>query len=199
MWATDAARRAPGQLWRELLASGERQLSCVLLESQPLGRLAPWDTGFFSPHDASEIDALDPAAVLATMWANSTPSPEQYAEDLERHSDEDRRERPWIGQGWARTVAPLGREWPGLAAAEIVRLDQDVIDSALAGQAPARIGVVIADRLADVPGAIGSNENVVGRLQPLDVSAVLRSWEDRFGARLLRLGGATIDLLVERP
>jgi len=31
------------------------------------------------------------------------------------------------------------------------------------------------------------------------MTAVLRSWEDRFGARLLRLGFASLQLLVERP
>lgn len=35
---------------------------------------------------------------------------------------------------------------------------------------------------------------------PLHLSAVLRSWEDRFGARLLQIGpGAEIRLLVSRP
>lgn len=33
----------------------------------------------------------------------------------------------------------------------------------------------------------------------LPVAAVLRSWEDRFGARLLEIGFAEIRLLVERP
>jgi hypothetical protein len=33
----------------------------------------------------------------------------------------------------------------------------------------------------------------------LSLAAVLRSWEDRFGARLLDVGFAEIRLLVERP
>ena len=34
---------------------------------------------------------------------------------------------------------------------------------------------------------------------PAPLSAVLRSWEDRSGARLIHLGFDTMDLLVERP
>ena len=37
------------------------------------------------------------------------------------------------------------------------------------------------------------------QLKPLAISAVLRSWEDRFGARLLQIGFDRIRLLVERP
>lgn len=33
----------------------------------------------------------------------------------------------------------------------------------------------------------------------VDIAAVLRSWEDRFGARLLRVGFAEISVLAERP
>ncbi len=33
----------------------------------------------------------------------------------------------------------------------------------------------------------------------LPIAAVLRSWEDRFGARLLRVGFAEISLLAQRP
>jgi hypothetical protein len=36
------------------------------------------------------------------------------------------------------------------------------------------------------------------RLETLPLTAVLRSWEDRFGARLLEVGFADIKLLVER-
>jgi hypothetical protein len=34
---------------------------------------------------------------------------------------------------------------------------------------------------------------------PAPLACVLRSWEDRFGARLVHLGFDTMDLLVERP
>ena len=62
-----------------------------------------------------------------------------------------------------------------------------------------RLGLVLANRPADVPAVVGWDGavNYVGTPAPL--SAVLRSWEDRFGARLLCLGFDTIDLLVARP
>lgn len=46
----------------------------------------------------------------------------------------------------------------------------------------------------ELPPAAGSSRTVMW------IGSVLRSWEDRFGARLLNVGpGAEIRLLVERP
>jgi hypothetical protein len=64
----------------------------------------------------------------------------------------------------------------------------------------ARIGLVAAGRPADVLAVIGWN-GLANRgeeaLMPL--IAVLRSWQDRFGARLIDVGYADLRLLVERP
>jgi hypothetical protein len=38
-----------------------------------------------------------------------------------------------------------------------------------------------------------------GQSDALPVAAVACSWEDRFGARLLRIGFAEISLLIDRP
>jgi hypothetical protein len=62
----------------------------------------------------------------------------------------------------------------------------------------ARIGLVPAQRPADVLAGLGWQGAVNSRLTA-DITAVLRSWEDRFGARLLEVGAADIRLLISRP
>jgi hypothetical protein len=61
--------------------------------------------------------------------------------------------------------------------------------------APARVGLVPASRAADVLPRLGWNE----ALDTVPVAAVLRSWEDRFGACLLRVGFAQVSVLAYRP
>lgn len=63
----------------------------------------------------------------------------------------------------------------------------------------ARIGLVAAGRPADVLPVIGWGglDNRGESLLPL--TAILRSWEDRFGARLIAVGDADLGLFVERP
>ena len=63
----------------------------------------------------------------------------------------------------------------------------------------ARIGLVAADRPADVLLVIGWAGLVNCGESLLELTAVLRSWEDRFGARLIDVGYADLRLLVERP
>ena len=65
-------------------------------------------------------------------------------------------------------------------------------------QRPARIGLAVADRPADVLARIGWT-GAVNYPTALPIAAVLRSWEDRFGARLMQIGFDRIRLLVERP
>jgi hypothetical protein len=62
-----------------------------------------------------------------------------------------------------------------------------------------RIGLVSAGRPADVLPLIGWG-GLAGRGESLlPLTAVLRSWEDRFGARLIDVGYAGLRLLAERP
>ncbi|MFE7515705.1 DUF4253 domain-containing protein [Streptomyces sp. NPDC057540] len=94
-----------------------------------------------------------------------------------------------------------GGEWPGLAPAQPWDTDPDRAAETVAEMltepgfwlADARPALVPARRSADIPAVIGwsgplNHENDVARL-----CAVLRSWEDRFGARVVAL---TFDQLV---
>jgi hypothetical protein len=71
--------------------------------------------------------------------------------------------------------------------------------AALGWFGPARIGLVPAARPADVLALVGYNGTVNGYGTPELLSAVLRSWEDRFGAVLVEVGFAHIRLLARRP
>jgi hypothetical protein len=67
---------------------------------------------------------------------------------------------------------------------------------------PAQIGLVPAARPADVPAAVGwvAFSDLMDQPNGVWIGSVLRSFERRFGARLVKIGpGAAIRLLVERP
>ena len=100
-------------------------------------------------------------------------------------------------QHLADALAPYPPQpFPGLAPAEDHQLSAVQLDQVLAALPPARVGLVPASRPADVLPMLGWNGTLV---TALPLAAVLRSWEDRFGARLLRVGFAEISLLAQRP
>jgi hypothetical protein len=159
----------------------------------PGDALRPWDNGEFAkPWDPREADGLDAGALLADLWRVSV------------WPDEDEPEP--MGQ-WA----PFTQEWPGLAAPQRTALTAAEREQALDVVLPrirqahraapeARIGLVAAGRPADVLAVLGWDGLCNrGREALIPLIAVLRSWEDRFGARLIGVGFADLLLLVERP
>jgi hypothetical protein len=94
---------------------------------------------------------------------------------------------------------PAGVLGISLAPAENGKLSMAECQQILGSLPPAPIGLVPARRPADVLPTVGWR--TTGRFPTsLPIAAVLRSWEARFGARLLDVGpGAQIRLLVERP
>jgi hypothetical protein len=159
----------------------------------PGDALRPWDNGEFSrPADPREADRLDAGALLAGRWRDWVSWP-----------DEDDRES-------IERRAPFTLEWPGLAAPEHTPLTpaerQHALDYVLPrirrahrATPAARIGLVAAGRPADVLPVIGWGALDDRGESLLPLTAVLRSWEDRFGARLIDVGYADLRLLVERP
>ncbi|NKI44421.1 DUF4253 domain-containing protein [Streptomyces physcomitrii] len=100
-----------------------------------------------------------------------------------------------------------GFDWPGLAPAGREEEDPEVRAAAIADLVAggnqllphSRLGLVPARRSADIPAAIGwsgpvNHENDVARL-----CAVLRSWEDRFGIRVVALGFDIMVVSVAAP
>ncbi|MGW8764621.1 DUF4253 domain-containing protein [Streptomyces sp. NPDC055815] len=143
-------------------------------------------------HDAEEV--------LAEFWGYYAA---QEVPEEERDPRVAASVRELFGEqpGCGEITAPFGAGWPGLAAARPVTTDPDGAAATVAGMLTgpgfwlddARPALVPARRSADIPAVIGwggpmNHENDVARL-----CAVLRSWEDRFGARVIAL---TFDQLV---
>ena len=142
----------------------------------------PWDVGEREPCDPAAVSELDPAVQLEEMWRCSVPVPE-----------EDEAET-------AKLLAPHSRAFPGLAAAAGPQISLDDLAGAMASlPPPLRLGLVAASRPADVPAVVGWTGALNYHATPAPLACVLRSWEDRFGARLVHLGFDTMDLLVKRP
>jgi uncharacterized protein DUF4253 len=140
------------------------------------------DYFFYRPEDVSQLDHLDAAGVLAGLWERRMPS------DDEEDSDH-----------LAAIRGPFSSQFPGLAPGEDTKLSMAQLHEALRSLPAASIGLVPAARPADVLPTVGWL--TTDQLQTsLPIAAILRSWEARFGARLLTVGpGAQIQLLVERP
>ncbi|MFB7261819.1 DUF4253 domain-containing protein [Streptomyces nojiriensis] len=185
LWVSDeavgvgalAAHRSPA-----LAAAG---LQAVLLQGRR-GLERWWQEREFSPERMSDPDDHHVEPVLREFWSAVVPDPEEGAEGEE-------------------LIAPFGRDWPGLARSEDGP-DPDAVACGLAdgliasGHPPSpRLALVPAGRGADVPAAMGwcgptNHENDTAR-----ISAVLRSWEDRFGARVVALGFDELHVSVAAP
>jgi hypothetical protein len=141
------------------------------------------------PGGAGVVGGLNAAALLGRGWDRSLPGPDAGG--------------PWFDEDEAAVtdlLAPYSGDFPGLSApsgSQISAVERADAVASLTGQL--RLGLVAASRPADVPAVIGWEGAESDGFSPAALSCVLRSWEDRFGARLVRLGSGTIELLVERP
>ncbi|MFD0076766.1 DUF4253 domain-containing protein [Streptomyces sp. NPDC127166] len=149
-------------------------------------------------HDADEV--------LAGFWADyeAAEIPEEERDPAVAASVKELfGEQP----GYEEIVAPFAAGWPGLAPAQRLRTDPDreaakiaeALTTSVSWMAEARPALVPARRSADIPAVIGwtgplNHENDVARL-----CAVLRSWEDRFGARVVALVGGRLVVSVAAP
>ncbi|MFG3286484.1 DUF4253 domain-containing protein [Streptomyces sp. NPDC048111] len=120
------------------------------------------------------------------------------------HDAEDVLEGFWEAYAEAE-LGYAAEDWPGLAEASVPTEDLDRRAAEVAGAATedvlkgARVALVPARRSADVPAALGwrgalEQEGDVARL-----CAVLRSWEDRFGIRVVGLTHDRMVLSVGAP
>lgn len=183
-WITDASVPNPGPVWLALSEmTDELGLQPVLIPSFDYPGMRPlprqWEEYFrdlfLDPRDPAEIDYVDASEILRDLWGEGATS--------------------WI---LLEERQPFAREFPGLAPRSEQKLSSAEIMGALASLPAAPVGLVVADRPADVLTVTGWVTTAFDNSLPL--SAVLRSWEDRFGARLLQAGpSAEIRLLVERP
>ena len=176
-WRTQAPVPEPGPVWSALSALyGQTGLVPVL---EPVG----WGDLEDSCRDTSavaDVDLVDAAAMLEHRWADSFPKPWQVGPDW----DEE-------GRMVDELAAPFTSRYPGLAPAMDAVLDPDVLEAAVRSFPASRIVLVPADRPADVLPVLGwCPGNWDGAFPvpcPVGFAAVLRSWEDRFSARLFAL------------
>jgi hypothetical protein len=171
-WVTEDPVPESGRVWAALSAlHADTGLVPVLLD--PEDNLA--DFFFTGGVDPSEIDDLSASEVLAgELWEDGEDEP---------------------------AGKPPKKEFD-LAPAEDVALPAATLAAALDWFQAAHIGLVPAARAADVLAAVGwvAFSDLADRPNGLWIGAVLRSFEARFGARLVKIGpGAAIRLLVERP
>ncbi|MET9967273.1 DUF4253 domain-containing protein [Streptomyces sp. NPDC006356] len=142
-----------------------------------LWELMPGEMSYAGDHDAEEV--------LEEFW-------EEYAED----------DAPWPGLTTPEATKGTGATEGTGPAQDPESVASDIVDALLDGRGPLkdpRLALVPARRSADIPTAIGwmgpaNHENDTGRL-----SAVLRSWEDRFGIRTVAVGFDTLLVSVAAP
>lgn len=202
LWYGDGP--AESGTWSELLAARAVGLQPLLVETgraTPGGpadwELMPGRTSYPGDHDAEEVLA-------------------EYLEYLAE--DEAEAAATAAGTAGEPTAAAGGAAWPGLTPAAAVAADAadaaETADTADPDTVAAEViaglvsdgeldkphpALVYARRSADIPAAIGwsgpvNHEDDVARL-----CAVLRSWEDRFGIRVVALGFDTLTVTVAAP
>jgi hypothetical protein len=187
-WITGQDVPGAGLAWAALSdAQPETGLVPVLLsglDGQP-GR--PWDREEFAePSDVSDLDALDVTACLQDLWDDLSDGEDPEADEEFRGYLQEK-------------LGPFWRRFPGLAPAQDRPLGRTALADVLGALPDARIGLVPAGRPADVLPLIGWEGVASWHATALPVAAVLRSWEDRFGARLLEVGFDGIRVLAGRP
>jgi hypothetical protein len=165
-------------LYGRLLAAAPRTGRCpVLLSDATLTRLGD---GRHSTPNTAAVGRHGAGAVLAGRW----PGPCLTCSE-------------WI--------APFGAAFPGLTPpyADAADLQPEAVVAAAVREAAEPrhllLGIAPVSRPADVPAAAGWSGMCNSWDDVTEVSAVLRSWEDRFGAVLVRMLTSTLDLAVAAP
>jgi len=169
-----------GDLWARLRRAHARSgLWPVLVSPDDGNPKVPWVAGEVGPEPVASIDGLHAAEVLAGFW------------------------NEWVEDGSdLRELEPFGHGWPGLAQATDGGQEPDEFADQFVRDhedGTSRIMLAPAARGADVITSVSWRGafNFSNDMPPL--SSVLRSWEGRFGARLVELGLDTLALTVAAP
>ncbi|MER6014163.1 DUF4253 domain-containing protein [Streptomyces bluensis] len=193
-----AERQASPGNWAALGSpAGRAGLLPVLLDTGgaqggPAGwELMPGEMSYPGDHDAEEV--------LAEFWEDYAA--DEFGADEDHPGGESTVELFGEPTPYDETVAPYGPVWPGLSPALPLTAAPDtraaeVADSLVeagSGFKEPRLALVPARRSADIPAAIGWTGPMNHEGDTARLCAVLRSWEDRFGIRVVAL---TFDQLV---
>jgi hypothetical protein len=193
LWLSDEPVVAPGRLWARYQAQQK--------ETGWLPVLMAWPCANGLGHRRAEIDAVDPEATLREAW-----SLYQEARSL-------RAPHPAIDEVWpdyaaellAADPGPPFTRFPGLAEAAGPHPgpSPDAVARAAVSQMLhyfttrfiAHIALVRAERAADIPALAGWETEAPA----LELSALLRTWEERFGARVIGFEGSSVFVSVASP
>ncbi|WP_333732785.1 DUF4253 domain-containing protein [Streptomyces sp. IBSBF 3010] len=191
-WVSDDFPEAVDDLWPRLLGEQKaRGLVPLLCRPYVLGR----------PLGLDQVDAVRLEEVLAadfaeyrrtrlSFWTDTTPAP--VPDGIEP---------------WPHDPGPPFEQWPGLAP-EMTTASGDpkpeeaaasllsrLIERGQSGLDECRLVLVPARRSSDALASIGWSAEA-----PLPLlCALLRSWEDRFGARVVAVSGSELHVSVARP
>lgn len=133
------------------------------------------------PEPVADIGNYAPAAFMYEVWSD-------FAEQAAPGDFED--------------LAPFGRHCPGPAAPGTPLDDPDAAADRHARALSARglsLGLVAVERGADALAAIGWQGALNHNEWTAPLAAVVRGWEERFGARVVGLGFNTLELSVSAP
>ncbi|MGK5552927.1 DUF4253 domain-containing protein [Actinomadura kijaniata] len=177
LWVSDEPLEDAGGLWADLYGRREKTgLYPLLLDGLYGEPTRPWHDGELGHVPAGAIDVLAADGVLRRFWDAVTEN---------------------------EHAAPLSDPWPGLADPGIGVSDPDDVAVELAeglGIGVGRfLGLAPAGRGADTLSLVGWHGPLNHTNHTQEISAIVRSWEDRFGARVVKVGFDTLDLSVAAP
>ncbi|GAA3834905.1 DUF4253 domain-containing protein [Streptomyces phyllanthi] len=193
MWVSDGS--APPGLWEALhnerARSGLTPLLLLPLEAGAAFR--PWESRELYPQRMSSPDEHDAAALLRLWW-------ERVAVSHEDDPPEDVEELRAV-------TAPFGPTWPGLAsppASDGTRADPDTSACEYAARLlrdrpEARLGLVAAESGAAALVTCGWAGPTNHTTDTGQIAAVLHSWGQRFGTRVVGVGFDTLYASVATP
>jgi hypothetical protein len=178
MWLTSEPVHGSLAVWHRLFDQRHSTGLYPLILPERAGLAGrPWLNGELEPVTAADVATCDVAALLRERWQELVAASRAQEVDL-----------AWTGHG--------DGAWPGPVPA--IPLAHDPSDvSALLADLPAaydhcRIGLVPADSGSAAMAVVGwmGAVNHFATVAPL--AAVVRSWEERFGFRVVALGFDTI-------
>ncbi|CAL9329159.1 DUF4253 domain-containing protein [Streptomyces sp. enrichment culture] len=192
VWVSDDFPRDVEGLWRRLLGeAGESGLVPLLCRPDALGApLGPDRVDAVRLEETLAADFAEYRRVRLPSWTDPTPAP--VPEGVEP---------------WPHDPGPPFTRWPGLAPG-IPALPGDrtpgeaayrtlagLVGAELPDPAACRLVLVPARRTSDALALLGWSSEA----PPALLCALLRSWEDRFGARLVAVTGSEPHVSVARP
>jgi hypothetical protein len=140
-----------------------------------------WSIGQVVPDQALQIDHFTAEGFMAEVWQEwVSRMPLDALEELD----------------------PFGALCPGVAAPGALKADPGAVADWYARELSGRgmpLGLVAANRSADALAVMGWQGALHHNEWMVPLAAVVRSWEDRFGVRVVSVGFSTLELSVAAP